>query len=141
VDARHRRALVLGVVGLAPLANPLYRYPDGVSYETTYTYGATQTERIPDHLGSLRADVETCSMYPLQSVDCAVTRDLARGDVVALPLRPDETVGRDLLAADFVRTLDGDHRPTAAVEVTRRPTGWGWREPPRTAADALRLAG
>jgi hypothetical protein len=136
MDARYRRALALGVLGVALLANPLYLYPKNVSAETTYTFEATPTERIPERADTLRIDIETCAMYPLQSVDCAVAREMARGDSVDLSLRPDETVSRDLSHADFVRTLDGYHRPNVTVDdetlrVTLEPVS---RETVRAAA-------
>jgi hypothetical protein len=115
VNREYRRALVLVVLGVALLANPLYLYPEDASRETTYTYDATPTDRIPERLDSA-ADVRSCGWHPMQSWECAVFRDAARGDPVELPLRPDETVGEELFHVDYVRTLEGYYRPNATVE-------------------------
>lgn len=116
MNSESRRALFLAVVALLLLGNHLYVYPEGVSSETTLTYEATATDRIPEGLPTLDAEIRSCSWFPMQSWECAVFRDVADGDPVEYPLRPDETVGETLFGVDYVRTPGGYHRPTHRIE-------------------------
>ena len=210
MNAPYRRATVLVVLGVTLLANPLYLYPENVSYEETVTFEAESATYVPNHHDDLDARIRSCAWHPMRSWECAILRDLARGDRVELPLDADQTVSRDLFGSlDYVRTADGYFRPNHTVtkgtlvltlepvgeatvkraaaenlsdvpsvvrravvdgsasvaepadwvaersryyvrdggayytvEVTnteRRPTGWGWKEPPRIAVEAMRL--
>lgn len=116
MDPQYRRALLLFVLGVALLANPLYLYPDDVSYESVYTYEAMPTDRVPDqtHHG---VDVLDCDWHPIRAQRCVVARAMARGDRVELPLWDDEPVTAELHTEyDYVETPEGYFRPNLTVQ-------------------------
>ena len=115
MDPRYRRALLFAVFGVALLANPLYLYPDGVSSETTYTYEATETDRIPE-ADALRVDVRECHFA---SRECDVARGMAQGTPVEVPA--EEGDGGDIRddaywGYDYVELSDGYYEPNMTVE-------------------------
>ncbi|WP_148413743.1 hypothetical protein [Haloferax sp. KTX1] len=115
MNRENRIALVLLVLGVALLANPLYLYPDGVSYEKTYTYEASAID-YPPQTGDASYRVKSCGWNPLQSAECAAIMDMARGDPVELQLDPDRDVYSEFWSFDYVRTDGRYFEPNATLD-------------------------
>ncbi|WP_411965061.1 hypothetical protein [Haloferax sp. YSMS24] len=115
MNRQNRRGFVFLLLGVALLANPLYLYPDGVSYETTYTYEASAVDHLP-HTTHTDYHFKSCGWNPLQSAECAVVNDMARGDSVELRLDPDRGVDAEFWSFDYVR-VDGRYfEPNATLD-------------------------
>lgn len=119
MDPRHRRALLFCLLGVALLANPLYLYPENVSYETTYTYEATETDRIPHH-ADIDTEIERCSLIGVGSDTCVVARDMASGEPVEVPLEDSEETAENLRddlfwEYDFVSVGSSYYEPNVTV--------------------------
>ncbi|ELZ87292.1 hypothetical protein C453_03039 [Haloferax elongans ATCC BAA-1513] len=115
MNRQNRRALVCLLVGVALLANPLYVYPESVSYETTLTYEAEATNEIPEY-GHHDIDIRWCP----GGRDCAVASALASGQTLRVDLPTgstaeeyDEPLAHDY---DYVRLAEGDARFYRLVE-------------------------
>ena len=115
MNRQNWRGFVFFLLGVALLANPLYLYPDGVSYETTYTYEASPVDYLP-HTPHVDYLFKSCGWNPLQSAECAVVDDMARGDTVELRLDPDRGVADEFWSFDYVR-VDGRYfEPNATLD-------------------------
>ncbi|CQR49337.1 MULTISPECIES: hypothetical protein [Haloferax] len=115
MNRENRIAVVLLVLGVALLANPLYLYPDGVSYEKTYTYEASAVDYLP-HTSDTFYRVKSCGWNPLQSAECVPIIDMARGDPVEVELDPDRDVYSEFWSFDYVRTDGRYFEPNATLD-------------------------
>lgn len=115
MNRQNWRALGLLLLGVTLLANPLYLYPDGVSYETTYTYEASTVDYLPS-TAHTSSHFKSCGWNPLQSAECAVINDMARGDSVELRLDPDRGVDSEFWSFDYVRADGRYYEPNTTLE-------------------------
>jgi hypothetical protein len=128
MNRQNWRGFVLLLVGVALLANPLYLYPENVSYETDVTFEAQQIDEIPQHgrlgmdlrYGSLETNIHWC---PGTGRECAIAEALADGQTLTydIPSHHDPSDDDEPLHADYdyVRLTDGQdsfYRPTQTVE-------------------------
>ncbi|MGB9957130.1 hypothetical protein ACOZ4B_12170 [Haloferax prahovense] len=151
MNRENRLAVVFLLLGVALLANPLYLYPDGVSYEKTYTYEASAVDYLP-HTSDAFYRVKSCGWNPLQSAECAAIIDMARGDPVELELDPDRGVDPEFWSFDYVRadgryfepnaTLDGRTLTLSlhpvSTETVKRTLAEDLDESPRYVREAIR---
>lgn len=151
MNRQNWRGFVFLLLGVALLANPLYLYPDGVSSETTYTYEASTVDSLP-HTTHTDYHFKSCEWNPLQSAECAVVNDMARGDPVELRLDPDRGVDSEFWSFDYVRadgryfepnaTLDGRELTLSldpvSAETVKRNLSRDFDEVPHHAQEAVR---
>ncbi|WP_410765980.1 hypothetical protein [Haloferax sp. DFSO60] len=115
MNRQNWRAFGLLVLGVALLANPLYLYPESVSYETELTYEAEETARIPKQAETW-TDIKWC--YGATSTrECGVAAALTDGDSLRVPLDHDRTLDEPLPNDyDYVR-IDGQYyEPVESIE-------------------------
>ncbi|KAB1192732.1 hypothetical protein GJR96_04460 [Haloferax sp. MBLA0076] len=115
MNRQNWRGFVLLLLGVALLANPLYLYPENVSYETEYTYEASTIDHLP-HTSHVTYRFTSCGWNPLQSAECAVVNDMARGDAVELRLDPDRGVDDELWSFEYVRADGRYFEPNATLD-------------------------
>ncbi|MFC7204932.1 hypothetical protein ACFQJC_15550 [Haloferax namakaokahaiae] len=115
MNRQNWRAFVLLLLGVTLLANPLYLYPEDVSYETTYTYEASAVDYLPNTARTFY-HFKSCGWNPLQSAECAVINDMARGDSVELRLDPDRGVDSEFWSFDYVRADGRYFEPNATLD-------------------------
>jgi hypothetical protein len=115
MDPRYRRAFLCGLLGVTLLANPLYLYPEGVSYETTYTYEAAPIDYLP-YDSQTTTEFKSCGWNPLQSAECAFVEEMADGDAVEVRLDADRGVDDEFWSYDYVRANGRYYEPNATLE-------------------------
>ncbi|KAB1186993.1 MULTISPECIES: hypothetical protein [Haloferax] len=128
MNRQNWRGFVFLLVGIALLANPLYLYPDNVSYETAVTFEGEQIDEIPRHgqlemdlrYGNLQTDIHWC---PGNGRECAIAEALADGQTLRYDIPShrepgdyDEPFPADY---DYIHLSEGEgdyYRPAQTVE-------------------------